>query len=125
MILLNYAHPLTAEQLTRVATLVGQAPTVRDIAVQIDRSRMLGEVVIELAAAAGLSSVEWQTKPLLLNPPGLAPLALALLAELHGRCGYFLPILNLHPVANALPPRYDVAGIVSLQALRDMARGRR
>ena len=125
VILLNYAHPLTAEQLTRVATLVGQAPTVRDIVVQIDRSRMLGEIVIELAAAAGLSSVEWQTKPLLLNPPGLAPLALALLAELHGRCGYFLPILNLHPVANALPPRYDVAGIVSLQALRDMARGRR
>ncbi len=53
------------------------------------------------------------------------PLALALIAELHGRCGYFPPILNIRPAPGALPPSYDVAEIVNLQALRDTARGRR
>jgi len=123
-ILLNFAHPLTDEQLAQIAALLGDLPEVRTIAVHIDRSRPIAEVAVELAAAADLSPAEWQTRPLLVNPPGLAPLALALMAELHGRCGYFPPVLNIRPVADALP-RYEVAEIVNLQALRDAARKRR
>jgi hypothetical protein len=125
MLLLNYAHPLTDANLDQVAALAGDRPEVRDIVVQIDRDRPLAEVAEEMAEAAGLSSAEWQTRPLLLNPPGLAPLTLALIAELHGRCGHFPALLNIRPVAGANPPRYEVAEIVNLQMLRDAARGRR
>lgn len=125
LLLLNYAHPVTPDQIIRIKAIVGETPDVRDLSIHVDRSRPLAEVALDLAAAAGLSATEWQTLPLILNPPALAPLALALLAEVHGRCGYFPPILNIRPVAGALPPRYEVAEIVNLQALRDAARGQR
>ncbi len=125
MLLLNYAHPLTDEQRAQVAALAGAAPEVRDILTQVDRARPLAQIAAALADAAGLSAEQWQTTPLLINPPALAPLALVLIAELHGRCGYFVPALNIRPVVGALPPRYEVAEIVALQALRDAARERR
>lgn len=125
MIVLNYAHPLTDAQLAHIATLLGDAPAVRDIASQVDRSQPLADVARDLAEAARLTPRDWQTLPLVINPPALAPVALALLAEVHGRCGHFLPVLNIRPVANSTPPRYDVAEIVNLQALRDAARQRR
>jgi hypothetical protein len=56
------------------------------------------------------------------NPPGLAPATAALLAELHGRMGYFPSILRLRPVSGTTPTRYEVAEIINLQALRDAAR---
>jgi hypothetical protein len=125
MLLLNYAHPLTPEQREQAAALLGAAPEVRDIPTHVDRARPLAQVAAELADAAGLTAAAWQTTRLALNPPSLAPLALALLAELHGRCGYFIPILNIRPAAGALPPRYELAEVVALQALRDTARARR
>jgi len=124
MIVLNYAHPLTAAQSARLAELLGETPEVRDIPVHVDRARPLAAVATELADAAGLMPSEWQTRPLLLNPPGLAPLALALIAEIHGRCGYFPAIISIRPVAD-MTPRYEVAEIVNLQDLRDTARARR
>jgi hypothetical protein len=125
MLLLNYAHPLTDEQRAQVAALLGGAPEVRDIPARVDRALPLARVAAALADAAGLAPEEWQGAPLLINPPALAPVALALLAELHGRCGYFVPILNIRPVAGALPPRYEVAEVLDLRALREAARERR
>jgi hypothetical protein len=125
MLLLNYAHPLTTAQRAQLAALVGAEPEARDIAAHVDRGLPLASVAAALADAAGLTAEQWQTLPLLLNPPALAPVALALLAELHGRCGYFVPILNIRPLAGALPPAYEVAEIVALQQLRDDARDRR
>ena len=124
-LLLNYAHPLTAQQLEQASTLLGQQPELLDIETQIDRSRPLVEEVLRLVDAAGLDAAAWQTRALLLNPPALATLALALIAALHGRCGYFLPIMHIRPVPDALPPRYEVAEIVNLQQLREQARTRR
>jgi hypothetical protein len=125
MLLLNYAHPLTEEQRAQVAALLGAAPELRDIPAQVDRGLPLARVAAALADAARLEPADWQTTPLLINPPALAPVALALLAELHGRCGYFVPILNIRPAAGVLPPRYEVAEVVALQQLRDDARERR
>ena len=125
MILLNFAHPLTGEHLAQVTALLGQEPEKREIVAQVDRERPLGEVARELADAAALTPAEWQSVPLVINPPGLAPLAVGLIAEVHGRCGYFPAMLNVRPVADAVPPRYEVAEIVNLQALRDAARARR
>ena len=48
-----------------------------------------------------------------------------MLAELHGRLGYFPPVLRLRPVEGALPPRFEVAEILNLQDVRDAARAKR
>lgn len=125
MIVLNYAHPLSADQLAQVALALGAMPEVRVITAHADRQRPLADVAAELADAAQLTADEWQTLPLVVNPPALAPLALALLAEVHGRSGHFLPILNIRPVADALPPRYELGEITNLQTIREAARTRR
>jgi hypothetical protein len=39
--------------------------------------------------------------------------------------GYFPACLRLRPVAGARPPRYEVAELLDLQAMRDAARGKR
>ncbi|PDW04682.1 hypothetical protein CJ255_02520 [Candidatus Viridilinea mediisalina] len=125
MLLLNYSHPLNKEQIARLAALLPDPVAVRDLASQVDRARPLDEVACELADAAGLSPMEWQTTPLLINPPALAPVALALIAEVHGRCGSFPALLHVRPVANSTPTRYEVGEVLNLQAVREAARGRR
>jgi hypothetical protein len=125
MILLNYAHPLSAEQLAALAAQLGAAPAVRTIAVQIDQGAALGPQVRALADAAGLDGGAWQTTALLVNLPGLAPAAAGLLAEIHGRAGYFPAVLRLRPRPGSTPTVYEVAEIVNLQELRERARAGR
>jgi len=125
MILLNFSHPFTEQQIARIVEIVGAAPEVRAIESQIDRERPLAVVAAELADRAGLTPDEWQTIPLLINPPALAPLAVALLAEIHGRSGQFPALVNIRPIAGSIPTRYEVAEILNLQAIREEARRRR
>ncbi len=126
MILLNFSHPLTAPQHAQVEALTGQAiERVVDIPSQIDPQQPLAPQVVALADRCGLTPAEWQTLPLLVNPPALNFVAVVLLAELHGRCGYFPAHLRMRPVKGNLPPQYEVAEVLDLQAVRDAARGRR
>lgn len=122
MILLNYAHPLSEAQLEQIAGLLGGRPEVREVAVQVAQGAELRPQVRALADGAGLSGAEWQTRALLVNLPGLAPAAAALLAEIHGRAGHFPAMLRLRPRPNSTPTVYEVAEIVNLQGLRDQAR---
>lgn len=126
MILLNFAHPLTAGHLQQIEALTGQqVERVVEIPSQIDPQQPLVPQVVALTDQAGLSPAEWQTLPLLVNPPTLNFIAVALLAELHGRCGYFPAHLRMRPVQGRLPPQYEVAEVLDLQAVRDQARERR
>ena len=126
MILLNFSHPLTAEHLQQIEALAGQkVEQVIEIPSQIDPQQPLVPQVIALADQVGLSATEWQTLPLLVNPPSLNFIAVTLLAELHGRCGYFPAHLRMRPVQGSIPPRYEVAEVVDLQAVREKARRRR
>lgn len=131
MILLNFAHPLTDEHLAQIEALTGQ-PVERVVVIdsQIDTQQPLAPQIVAMADAAGLTPEEWQTAPLLINPPALNFSAVALLAELHGRMGYFPPCLRMRPVVDeqgnrVVPPRFEVAEVLNLQALRDEARQRR
>jgi hypothetical protein len=123
MILLNFSHPLTSAQLEQIEALTGQVvERVFDLMPQLDHERPFDSQIRELVDGVGLSSQEWQTTPLLLNPPGYAPAAIVLLAELHGRMGYFPAMVRLRPVPDSNPTQYEVAEIINLQALRDQAR---
>ncbi len=72
MILLNFAHPLTVEHLAQIEALTGQ-PVERVVEVhsQIDPQQPLVPQVVALTDQAGLSPAEWQSAPLLVNPPSL------------------------------------------------------
>ena len=126
MILINFSHPLTAAQRQAIETLTGQAITrLIERMAQFEVERPLAEQAVALVDSLGLSPGEWQTSPLLVLLPSLNFGAAAVLAELHGRCGYFPPMVRLSPVADSLPPRYEVAEIINLQAMRDAARKKR
>ncbi len=126
MIILNFSHPLTPDQLAQVEALSGEQVTeVQDISTQFDSEQPFIPQVEALADACHLTSQQWQTTSLLVVPPALNFIAVALLAELHGRMGYFPACLRLRPVAGARPPRYEVAELLDLQAVRDAARGKR
>ena len=128
MLILNFAHPLTDEHLAQIERLTGQRPE-RVIVVnsQIDPQQPLAPQVAGMADAAGLTPEAWQTTPILINPPSLNFSAVALIAELHGRMGYFPPCIRMRPVVGpdgqrVVPPRFEVAEILNLQEIRDRAR---
>lgn len=126
MLLLNFSHPLTPEQLQRIGELIVQ-PMARviEVSTQFDHERPFAEQVRALVDSIGLTPEEWQTTPMLVNPPALNAIAVTLLAELHGRMGYFPAVVRLRPVSDGNPPQYEVAEIINLQAVRDAARARR
>ncbi|MCX7839787.1 MAG: CRISPR-associated protein Csx15 [Anaerolineae bacterium] len=126
MLLLNFSHPIPTDQLTRLEQLTGQTiARIIEIKTQIDPQAPLVPQIVALADACQLSPDEWQTAPLLIVPPSLNFVAVTLLAELHGRCGYFPAMVRTRPVEGALPPRYEIAEVINLQAVRDAARARR
>lgn len=126
MILLNFSHPLSAEQRAGVEALAG-APITRviDAPAQFDHQQPFAPQLDALLARVPLSPSEWQSESILIQPPSLSAIAVALLAALHGRMGYFPAALRMRPVKDALPPRFEPAEIINLQALRDAARAQR
>jgi hypothetical protein len=126
MLLVNFAHPLTPAQLDTVARLAGRpVERVIDVRVQFDNARPFAEQAHEAVASAGLSTEQWQTEAMLVNLPSLNVIAALVLAELHGRTGYFPAVLRLRPVAGSNPPAFEVAEVLNLHAVREAARGQR
>lgn len=126
MIVVNFSHPLTETQQSQLAALVGERPErIVDVPAVLDPLVALAPQGSALVDQAGLTAEAWQGAGLLVVLPSLNFLAAALLAELHGRMGHFPTVVRLRPVANAVPPRFEVAELVNLQAIRDDARQRR
>ena len=126
MLLLNFGHPLTDAHLARIRELAGrEIERAVVVPTQFDHARPFDEQIRELLATVPLSLEQWQTTPLLINPPSLAPITAVLLAEIHGRSGYFPTIVRLRPMAGIVPPQFEVAELLNLQAVRDAARTQR
>lgn len=124
-IVLNFAHPITGEQLAKIAELTGREVEVMNIRCQLDFNRSVADQARELVDAAGLDPVAFQTEAIVVNPPGMSSAAGPVLAELHGRMGHFPTTLVLRRVDGTTPPQFEVGEIIDLQAVRDEARKRR
>lgn len=123
MIVMNFSHPLTALQLERVEALTRRKiERVIEARAEFDHQQPLAPQVRALADQVNLTPEEWQMLPLLVNPPSPHVIAAALLAELHGRMGYFPSILRLRPVPGSNPPQFEVAEVLNLNEIRERAR---
>jgi hypothetical protein len=135
--LLNFSHPITPTQLTQIDDFLAKSETstrlkveqVINTPVQVDLYHLaenpLEKQAEKFAEACALSSDEWQTVPLLVNLPGLSPIAACLLAEIEGRSGHLPSIGVMRPVAGAPVTQYELSAIINLQFLRSEARIRR
>jgi hypothetical protein len=123
MLIINFTHPLTEAQQGQIEALTNQAITaIHNVPCQLDNAAPFARQVATIIETAGLSPVEWQNESLLINPPAFAPVVAILIAELHGRMGYFPSLIRIRPIPGANPPQFEVAEIINLQAIRDHAR---
>lgn len=123
--LLNFTRILTDDQYTQIELALGKRiGKVINLPVEFADARPYGPQCVAAAEQLGLTPNDWATLPIVVNPPGFAPGALALLSELHGRLGYFPVVVRLCPVSGSTPRLYEFAEIINLQALRDAARER-
>ena len=124
MLVLNFGHPLTAEQCAALEAATGAAiDRVVAVPTAFDDARPFEPQVADLIGGIGFTAEEWQTTPLLVVLPGHSAIAGVLLAHLHGLLGRFPPVARLRR-ADAFG-RFAVAEIIDLQGVRDDARGGR
>ncbi len=123
MLILNFSHPLTPGQRAQLESLTGQdIAEVYTLPVHFDNALPFLPQLEALMGGLPLSAETLQSEPVLVVLPALNFITALALAELHGRMGYFPPVARLRPVAGSLPPRYEVAEVLNLQAVREAAR---
>jgi hypothetical protein len=72
-----------------------------------------------------LSPEEWQSTPIVVIPAGYSALWSVVLAELHGRLGYFPDVVRLRPASTVSNEKYEVAEIMNLREVRHKSRDKR
>lgn len=126
MILLNFSHPLTDAQQAQIEAVTGMSiARLIEVPTDFDDQAPFGPQLDALLMQIDLTPAEWQGEPILIVLPSLNFIAALLLAELHGRMGYFPPIVRIRPVADTVPRRFEVAEVIDLQSLREQGRRRR
>jgi hypothetical protein len=126
MLLLNFSHPFTPEHIAQAEELSGEKISeIKEVSVNFNEDIPFIKQVITMVDSIGLTPQQWQTLPILLNLPSLNFITAGLLAELHGRMGYFPACLRLQPVKNKIPVKYKIMEILNLQQVRESARSKR
>jgi len=123
MKIINFSHPLTKNQVEQIEQLTQQVVVeVVEVKTQFDHLQSFPQQIEILINSVNLSATDWQITPLLINLPSLNIITALLLANLHGRMGYFPSILRLRPIEGIGIPQFEVAEILNLQAIRELAR---
>lgn len=122
MLVLNFSHPLTPDNLTQLHSILPFEFDVRNVKVQLNLNNPFVPQVKAIVDAVGLTPTEWQTESIVINLPGMSPATAILLA--HGRMGYFPTIMRLASVQVA-PPLFSVVEVIGLQNVRNEARKER
>ena len=122
LLLLNFAYPLTAQQQTQIEQLAGASiENIITIPTLINEEEPLEPQITQLVDAVDQSIQDWHKRHILINPPGYAPAAFLLLAELHGRIGHFPTLIRMRPKHGSITT-YEVIELLNLQTIRDSAR---
>lgn len=122
----NFAHPLTGAQVAAFESLSGwHVDRIVAVPTHCELARPFAEQAAGFVDAAGLTTEQWQSCRLTIVPPALSSVACLVIAEIHGRAGYFVPVVRLRPRSGAMPPVFEVAEILDVQGQRAAARVRR
>lgn len=125
MTLLNFSHPLTPVQVQQIKIMIsGDITRIIDVPVHFDANVPYSRQIATLLDKVNFNAKQWQNELILLNPPSFNFIAVTLLAELHGRMGYYPPCVRLRPVPT-IPPQFEVVEIINLNEIREQARKRR
>ena len=122
MILLNFSHPFSSQQISQLETLVGQAvERVVELPMQLDPALPFAPQVEEFFRLVPLDGRAFQSADIVVALPSLNFAAALVLAELHSRMGHFPAVVRLR-TSSGLLPRYEVAEVLDLQAIRAQSR---
>ena len=126
-LLINFTHPVTDEQIKQIEEKlkisiveIVQPPK---IPIHFNENEDFATQISTCVNGIGLTDEQWQDSGILVNVPGMAPIATALVAELHGRMGHFPSLIRLKRSENN-PSNYEFAEVMHLQHIRDKARAR-
>lgn len=124
-LIVNLGRPLTNEQQEQISRLldvqISEIVEPDEVPPCFDDEALYELQVTRLVGSLGLTSEEWQTLRIVVNLPGFAPAAAALVADLHGRMGHFPHLIRLRPSPDDRTV-FEVAEIMELQRIRDTAR---
>lgn len=126
MIVLNFSHPLSALQLEQLEAISGEL--IDEVIVVdsfVDQTESLPAQVSHWINELEIDSSRWQSERWLVNLPALNVSTALVLAQLHGRMGYFPACVRIVPKQTAVSPKFLVAEVLNLQAVRNTARRNR
>ena len=127
-VVLNFSgHPVLPGQLSAIKKLL-QWPSSEVIDVQVgtvgEDRKFVGNVVRAIERI-DLSPEQWQTASIVAVPAGYSAIWSVLLAEMHGRLGYFPDVVHLRPAPSASSEKFEVAEIMNLREVRHSSRDKR
>jgi hypothetical protein len=122
MDVINFSHPLTTEQLGQLEQLAGvKIREVIEVSSQFENTGEFAAQSRKLVDQIPWSSRDWQTRSFVVRLPSLDVISALVVAEIHGRAGYFPTIVRLRPAAGAVRV-FEIAELIPLQTIRDAAR---
>ena len=130
MIVFNFSHKLSEkseQQLVDLINIYTETENPPQLAVyplekQYDEELPFAKIAKEAVDDLSKHVPGWEQMPFLIVPPSLNFAAVAILAEIHGRVGYFPSVVRTRQIKGTISPEYEVVEILYLQEIRDQAR---
>jgi len=91
----------------------------------VPEDQNFADFITKAVERAGLLPEEWQATPLVVIPAGYSPIWSVVLAELHGRLGYFPDVVRLRSASKPSAEQFEVAEIMNLREVRHQSRSKR
>lgn len=125
---LNYSgHPVLPGQKLEIEKLMHWTSSdVINVTIgNVPEDNTFTATVLQAVESTGFSAEEWQTTPLVVIPSGYSAIWSVVLAELHGRLGYFPDVVRLRPAPSGSVEKFEVAEILNLGEIRHLSRHKR
>jgi hypothetical protein len=127
-LVLNFSgHPVLPGQIKSIEKMQ-EWPTAKVIDVPVGtiaEDRKFVANVVRAIENIDLSPEQWQKAGIVAIPAGYSAIWSVLLAEMHGRLGYFPDIVHLRPSSTTSEEKFEVAEIMNLREVRHSSRGKR
>ena len=120
MILLNFSSPFKSVQRAQVEALLHESiDRVVNFHCQVDSDMEILPQFYPMMAKLPLNDAELKDEPVVVVLPAQNYLAVLVMAYLHGRMGYFPPVIRTRLGTTGFLPIHEVAELLDPQAVED------